>query len=444
MTELVKMGGFPLTQYINFRINPLAWLYNTHKQGDIVGINPNHPKPSFVVYAPEAIKEILTTKDSFFEKGDSSKVFSKTLGNGLLTSEGTEHQRQRKMIQPAFHKKRIASYGDSVSVFTQDLISTWKTGESRLINQDMMNLTLRIIVKTLFGTDVHKESSSITKAVNDIIEKSAQSLFLPFPFLDLVPTRKNQRNKKGIAVLEGLVKQLIQEATNQSDEDEDHLLQMLLQSKYEDGTSLSQQEIRDQVVTFVIAGHETTANVLSWIWFLLSQNPSVEKKFHEEIDTVLNGENPTFGDVSQLPYTHQIFQEALRLYPAAWIILRQAKEDVQITGHTFPKGSSFLISPYVVHRIPLYFDQPESFLPERFSKERSSSIPNYAYFPFGAGSRGCIGSQFAMMETILVMATIGQHYKLKLSQPVEDIVPEPLLSLRIKGGIQMKVEERKR
>jgi cytochrome P450 len=440
MTELVKMGGMPLTQYIRFRIDPLAWLYETHKQGDIVVINPKHPKPSYVVYAPEAIKEILTTKDTFFEKGNSSRVFSKTLGNGLLTSEGAKHQHQRKMIQPAFHKKKIADYGDVVADYTQEMLTSWTEGEVRKIDQDMMNVTLRIIVRTMFGTDVLNQSSTITGAVNDIIEKAAQSLFLPFSFLDWVPTRKNINYKQGLHVLSELTQQLIKEG--QDNQGEDNLLQMLLQAKYEDGSSLSQQEITDQVVTFVIAGHETTANVLSWIWFLLSQHPKVEKKFYEEIDLVCKGQIPRFDHVSELSYTNQIFQEALRLYPAAWIVLREAKSEVQVTGHTFPMGSTFLISPYVVHRHPRYFEHPETFNPERFIKERATTIPNYAYFPFGAGSRGCIGSQFAMMEAILVMATIGQKYKLRLAQPVENIKPEPLLSLRIKGGIRMKLERR--
>jgi cytochrome P450 len=440
MTQLVKMGGLPLTQYIRFRIDPLAWLYETHKQGDIVVINPKHPKPSYVVYAPEAIKEILTTKDAFFEKGNSSRVFSKTLGNGLLTSEGDEHQHQRKMIQPAFHKKRIAGYGDVVAQYTQEMLTNWKEGEVRRLDQEMMNVTLRIIVKTMFGADIQTLSSTITRAVNDIIEKAAQSLFLPFSFLDWVPTKKNINYKQGIHVLSELTHHLMK--VGQDKHTEDNLLQMLLQTKYEDGSSLTQDQITDQVVTFIIAGHETTANVLSWIWFLLSQHPEVENKFHEEIDSICKGQTPSFDDVSELRYTNQIFQEALRLYPAAWIVLREAKSEVQVTGHSFPKGSTFLISPYVVHRHPGYFNDPETFSPERFNKDRATIIPNYTYFPFGAGSRGCIGSQFAMMEAVLVMAAIGQKYKLRLAQAVESIRPEPLLSLRIKGGIQMKLESR--
>jgi cytochrome P450 len=441
MVKISKIGGLPLTQYISFRINPLGWLYNTHKKGDMVVINPNHPEPSFVVYSPEVIKEILTIKDHKFEKGNSSRVFSKSLGNGLLTSEGNEHQRQRKLIQPAFHKKRIVSYGDVVSQYTTELLSDWKEGEIRSINQEMMNLTLRVIVKTLFGLDIQTQSDEITKAVNDIIEKSAQSLFLPFSFLDWIPTSMNKKYFNGIKVLDDLAEQLVEQGKTESNGD--HLLSMLLQTKYEDGTPLSQKEIRDQVVTFVIAGHETTANVLSWVWFLLSQHPEVERKFHAEVDSVLQGKEPSFEHVPQLTYTTQIVQEVLRLYPAAWIILREAKEEVEISGHTFQKGSSFLISPYAIHRHPIFFDHADEFHPERFEKDQASSTLNYTYFPFGAGPRGCIGSQFAMMESILIMATMGQRFTLQLAQPAENIEPEPLLSLRIKNGVRMKVMKRK-
>ncbi len=441
MTKLVKMGGFPIKQYIRFRMNPLAWLTEINRKGDIVLINPKSSKPSYVVYEPETIKEILTSKDVFFEKGNSSRVFSKILGRGLLTSEGEQHKRQRKLIQPAFHKKSIYTYVNKVSLYTEDMVSSWEDGEIRLVSQDMMNLTLRCIVKTMFGQDILEQSTSITNAVNSIIEKAAQSLFLPFSLLDSIPTIKNRNYKHSIKTLNNLVEQLILDFESKQSE-EHHLLQILLQTKDEDGKSLSRQEVRDQVVTFVIAGHETTANVLSWIWFLLSQHSEIEMKFHQEIDTILAGKVPGYDDIPKLQYTHQIFQEALRLYPAAWIILRETIKEVEIRGYLFPKGSSFLISPYAVHRNPQYFTNPETFDPDRFSKNRMASISKYAYFPFGAGSRGCIGSQFAMTETLLIMAIIGQKYKLKLAQSIEKIAPEPLLSLRIKGGIHMKLEQR--
>jgi cytochrome P450 len=441
MTNLVNMKGFPITQYISFRINPLKWLYETQKQGDIVAINPKHPRPSYVIYDPTAVKEILTTKDAYFEKGNSSRVFRRSLGNGLLTSEGDEHRAQRKMLQPAFHKKKITGYADVISQYSLEMLKTWKNGEERQIDQDMMNLTLRIIMKTMFGKDELEHLESVTDAVNSIIEKAAQSLYLPFPILDYIPTTKNRHYQEAMNRMNQLTRDVIQSESHGSMEHE-HLLALLLQTKYEDGTSLSEEEIKDQVITFLIAGHETTANVLSWIWYLLSQHPQVEKRFHEEIDHVLMGKPPTFEHIVELTYTTQVFHEALRLYPAAWIMLREAKEEVQVAGYTFTKGSTFLISPYAIHRHPSYYEAPETFNPDRFSQKNSNSVPNYAYIPFGAGSRGCIGSQFAMMEAVLILASVGQHYRLTLSQPIKTVRPEPLLSLRIKNGIKMNILNR--
>ncbi|MBM7663048.1 cytochrome P450 [Bacillus mesophilus] len=441
MTNLVKMNGFPLTQYINFRLNPLKWLYETQKQGEIVTINPKHPRPSYVIYDPTAIKEILTTKDAYFEKGNSSRVFKRSLGNGLLTSEGDEHRVQRKMLQPAFHKKKIIGYSEIITRYSLDMLKTWKRGEERRIDQDMMNLTLRIIMKTMFGKDELEHSETVTNAVNIIIEKAAQSLFLPFPILDRIPSAQNRRYQEAMNRMDHLTKDVIDTEAH-SNKEREHLLALLLTTKYEDGSSLSEKEIKDQVITFLIAGHETTANVLSWIWYLLSQHPKVERRFHEELDHVLMGKPPTFDHVSQLTYTTQIFHEALRLYPAAWIILREAKNEVQIAGYTFTKGSTFLISPYAIHRHPAYYEEPERFNPDRFDPKNLTSIPNYAYIPFGAGSRGCIGSQFALMESVLIMASIGQYYRLTLSQSNKTVRPEPLLSLRIKNGIKMNILDR--
>ncbi|MFD1736453.1 cytochrome P450 [Bacillus salitolerans] len=439
MVKLASIQGPQIMNYINFRKDPLKWLYDQLKLGDIVAISKTVPKPSYVINHPESVKEILTTKDPYFIKGNSSRIFSKTLGNGLLTSEGDAHKQQRKRIQPAFHKRRISSYGTIVTDYTNDLISSWTDGEVRTISQDMMNVTLRIIVKTMFGADINREEEQITTAVNNIIDKSAQLLLWPFPFLEKWPTKSNKRYKQSIEVLDHLSHQLIELGKKYKEE---HLLTMLLHTRYEDGTRLQEKEIRDQVVTFIIAGHETTANVLSWMWYLVSQHPNVEDKLLKEIDTVLKGEPPTFEHLSKLPYSIQIFQETLRLYPAAWIILREANANVSIAGYSFPKGSSFLISPYAIHRHPAYFENAEKFIPERFEKRQASSIQSYSYFPFGAGSRGCIGSQFAMMEAVLVFVVISQKFKLRLANPNDHVLPEPLLSLRIKDGLQMRLVKR--
>lgn len=434
MTKLAQLEGLQVFKYIRFRKDPLTFLYETYTLGDIIAINPKGKNISYIVHSPEAVKEILTTKEESFIKGASAKTFSKTLGNGVLTSEGEEHQRQRKLVQPAFHKKKIASYADVVTQYTKELTDSWQQGETRPIHTDMMNLTLRIIAKTLFGVDMKEESSSIAQAVNHIIEKTASTLLSPFPIVDKLPTEKNRKGTEAVSILHKLADQLIEEASKQED---DHMLKMLTKSTYDDGTPLSRQEIRDQVVTFLLAGHETTANALTWVWILLSKHPQMAKLLQQELHEVLGGRPPTFEDVPRLIYTNQVVQETLRLYPPAWIILREATKDVEIAEVPFKKGSTFLISPYAVHRNPHFFSEPHDFIPDRFSIERKADIPNYAYFPFGAGSRGCMGSQFAMMEAVLVIATVGQSATLQLQE--ESIATEPLVSLRAGGAVNMTI-----
>ncbi|MRX54083.1 cytochrome P450 [Bacillus idriensis] len=438
MDMTVSLGGSQLSNYLAFRKDPLRFLLNTHTLGDIVAINPHSKNTSYIIHSREAVKQILTIKEECFEKGSSARTLGKTLGNGVLTSEGEEHRHQRKLMQPAFHKRKIAGYAETVTSMTQDLIGSWKSGETRPIHEDMMNLTLRIIVKTMFGVKLSQATNHITKAVSDIIEKTAKSLLTPFPPPEYLPTVKNRNYKKGVQVLDELADFLIEEGMKQSSDE--HLMSLLLETKYEDGEPLSKKEIRDQIVTILIAGHETTANLLSWVFAMLAVHPDIEKRMLGELD--LLGERLEFGDLKALSFTNQIIQETLRLYPSAWIMLREAKTEAEILNESFKKGSIFLISPYVMHRNPAYFTDPEEFMPDRFSKETKDGIPMYGYFPFGGGSRGCIGSQFAMMEAMLIAGTIIKEFTLKPVSKSESMVPEPLVSLRIKNGLFMTVNKR--
>ncbi|WP_102349155.1 cytochrome P450 [Bacillus sp. Marseille-P3661] len=433
MTVVSNIKGLQPINYLKFRRDPLQFLLNTSTLGDFVCLNATKQSNSYIVHSPDAVKEILTVNHSKFIKGNSSKILGQTLGNGLLTSEGKEHQEQRKVMQPAFQKQYIKSYAETVIHFTEDLIDTWKDGEERFVSQDMLELTLRIIVKTMFGIDIKKKLTTITKAVNDIIEKTAQSLLMPFPIPSSIPTIKNYNYKKGIAVLEELVDELLR--SNQKKSSETTLLQ-LLQRGHE---RITRDDLRNQILTIVIAGHETTANVLTWMLLLLAQHPSVETQVHNEINKVISNRLPRFEDIKELTYTNQVFSETLRLYPPAWILLREAVEDVEIIGKNFSKQDTFLISPYVIQRNPAYFYNAGCFQPERFSTSQLSLIKNYSYFPFGAGPRGCIGSQFASMESILIIAMINQRFVLKLTDNPRKITPEPLVSLRIKNGLQLKI-----
>ncbi|MDR0139043.1 cytochrome P450 [Metabacillus idriensis] len=435
----VSLGGSQLSNYLAFRKDPLRFLLNTHTLGDIVAINPHSRNTSYIIHSREAVKQILTIKEEYFEKGSSARTLGKTLGNGVLTSEGEEHRQQRKMMQPAFHKRKIAGYAEIVNSMTEDMIGSWENGETRPIHEDMMNLTLRIIVKTMFGVELSQNTGHITKAVNYIIEKTASSLLTPFSPPDFLPTSQNRKYKRGVQTLDELADFLMEEGSVHSSED--HLLSLLLETKYENGQGLSKREIRDQIVTMLIAGHETTANLLTWVFALLARHPNIEERMLREL--ALFDNSLKFEDLKNLPFFNQVIQETLRLYPSAWIMLREAKADAEILNEPFKKGSIFLISPYVMHRNPAYFADAEEFNPDRFSIEKKDEIPMYGYFPFGGGSRGCIGSQFAMMEAVLISAAVLKHYRLEqLAGDKHELKPEPLVSLRIKNGLSMTVLKR--
>ncbi|MGZ4122691.1 MAG: cytochrome P450 [Tumebacillaceae bacterium] len=344
------------------------------------------------------------------------------------------------MMQPAFHKQRIMTYADAIVTLTDKLMQSWQNSTERLISEDMMDLTLHIIMQTMFGEDVSEEEAvRLAKAIDDSIVFSAKRLMSPFAIPAYLPTKGNRMHKNAMDVLNEAVYALIERKKHMPREGKHDLLSLLLETRDENGQPIPDREIRDQILTILIAGHETTANALSWVWYLLSQHPEVEAQFHNELDTVLGDRSPTFADVPNLTYTQLILQETLRLYPPAWMILREAREDVEIEGYTFPKNASMIICVYTVHRNPHYFPDPDAFKPERFASEEIKAIPKYVYFPFGGGSRACIGSNFAMMEATLILATIAQKYRLRLADKHHPIIPEPLVSLRIKDGLKMQL-----
>ena len=419
-----KLSGIRLKNYFSFRKDPLGFLSKTRDIADFVELGAS----SFVVHQPDAVKQILVTNAESFQKGISASLLSQTIGRGLLTSEGKTHERQRKMIMPAFHKEKMNHYISIILDETKQFMKEWDDGEVICISTEMMRLTLRIIMKTMFGQDISKkESIELVTAVTHIIEKSASDLFLPFPSPEFVPTKRNKQYKLGKNRLNELADQLIQNTPKGN-----HLLSLLQETTYTDGSPLSSEEVRSQILTMLIAGHETTANVLSWMWYELSKN--------EEIEQLLLKEWKEARELGhhQLVLTQLFFKETLRLYPAAWVILREAIEPVALIGHYFKPGSSFLISPYIMHRNPTFFEKPEQFSLYRMKEKHAP----FAYFPFGGGPRSCIGSQFATYEAQMIFSTIGKSFHLQQlhDHPVE---AEPLVSLRIKGGLLMKVHKRK-
>jgi cytochrome P450 len=364
------------------------------------------------------------------------------LGEGLLTSEDSLHRRQRRLAQPAFHRQRIASYASTMVTYAERTASHWQHGETLDISQEMTRLTLAIVGKTLFDADVESEAVEIGKALTTIIELF-NMLLLPFSeLLERLPLPHVRRFERAKARLDQTIYRLIEER-RQSRSDRGDLLSMLLlaQDDEGDGGGMSDQQVRDEAMTIFLAGHETTANALTWTWYLLSQNPEAEAQLHAELDRVLGDRSPTFDDVPHLPYTEMVLSEAMRLYPPAWAIGRLAIQEHPIGDYVIPKGSLVLLSQYVTHRDPRFFPNPERFDPTRWTPEAKASRPQYAYFPFGGGPRRCIGEGFAWMEGVLVIAALARQWRMRLA-PGAKIAIQPVITLRPKSGVQMIVDGR--
>jgi cytochrome P450 len=394
---------------------------------------------------------LVTKADSFPKAERDITILSKFLGNGLLTSEGDFHKKQRKLAQPVFHRQRIQSYAETMVAYTNQVVGNWRDGESHQICDEMMSLTMFIVAKTLFDADMDDmagEVETIGQAIEDLqaISNAEYRTFIILP--EWVPTRNNRLRKKGRAVMYGIIDRLIAErratAVNGRIADTGDLLSMLLLAQDEDGRTMSDNQVRDELVTLFAAGHETTSNALAWSWYLLSQHPDVEARLHQEVDEVLNGRLPTLQDLPQLPYTEMVLKEAMRLYPPAWTLnTRQAVEDTAVGDYLIPKDRLIFVSPYVMHRRPEFFPDPERFDPERFTPENEKELPRYAYVPFGAGPRVCIGNSFAMMEAHLILATIAQRFRLALD-PNQEIELNPLITLSPKYGLKMRVIKREK
>jgi cytochrome P450 len=435
-------GNFLTGSLQAFAADPPQFLVRTaYEYGDISFFRLAH-YPIYFLSHPDYVREVLVSKGTSFEKGDlDRRILGKFLGNGLLTSEGSFHKRQRRLAQPAFHHKRIQAYADVMVHYAEDMLAGWQSGQTRQTDDDMMRLTMFIVSKTLFDADVSEAAETAGQAINDLQTVSNADYRRAFLIPDWIPTRNNRKRHQATAGLDGIIERIIAERRG-TDEDKGDLLSMLMLAQDEDGSKMTDQQLRDEVVTLFSAGHETTSNVMTWLWYLLSQHPEIEAKLHEELDRVLAGRAPTLADLQALPYALMIIKETMRLYPPAWILNgRTAVEDVEIGGYLIPKGSRVFISPYVMHRLPQYFPNPEQFDPERWHPEREAALPKYAYIPFGGGSRVCIGNSFALMEAHLLLATIAQKYRLSLL-PGQKIVPAALITMSPEFGLKMRVERR--
>jgi cytochrome P450 len=427
-----------------FRRDALSYLQRAvEDHGDIVYFRFG-PQDVFFLNHPDHIKDVLVTHHQSFMKGRALQRAKRLLGEGLLTSEGEFHRRQRRLAQPAFHRGRIATYAAVMTDYAARTASRWADRASVDISHEMMRLTLAIVGKTLFDADVEAEADEIGAALTEVMELF-DFLLMPFSeLLEKLPFPHVRRFRKARARLDATIYRIIQER-RRSAEDRGDLLSMLLSARDEegDGGRMSDLQVRDEVMTIFLAGHETTANALSWTWYLLSQHEEVEAKLHEELDAVLEGRTPAFEDVARLRYTEMVLAESMRLYPPAWAIGRLSLQDHEIGGYTIPAKALVLLSPYVTHRDARYFPDPARFDPERWTQQARESRPQFAYFPFGGGPRRCIGEGFAWMEGILLIAALAQGWRMRLV-PGQRVETMPVITLRPKHGIKMTLEKRAR
>lgn len=440
--------GMPLVgSLFAYARDPLGFLSATATVYGAISQFKVGPAHVYVLNHPDYIYEVLVAqRDRFVKERTDIKILARFLGRGLLTSEDPFHKRQRKLVQPAFHIHRIQSYAQTMVHHTDSMMQEWRSGETRRIDYDMTKLTLRIVAKTLFNVDVGTTSDGVVERVNaaltELLDIAIQQIKRGIAVPEWLPLAINTRHQRAKAVLDALVLEIIRER-RASREDRGDLLSMLLLAQDDaDGTGMTDEHVRDEVMTLFLAGHETTANALTWTWYVLSQHPDVATSLVAELDRVLGGRLPTCADLPSLAYAAMVIKESMRLYPPAWSLNgRQALNDIIIDGYRIAQGSTVIISPYVMHRNPQYFPNPERFDPDRFLPEHEEQRAKFAYLPFGGGERVCIGNSFAMMEACLILATIAQQYRVQLD-PKQIVEPEPLITLRPKHGMRMHVYQR--
>jgi cytochrome P450 len=364
---------------------------------------------------PEAIKDVLVTHQQYFVKSEGTRAMRELLGQGLVTSEDPLHREMRRLVQPAFHRQRIAGYAHTMSEYAE----AWQPPAGVFdMHAEMMELTLRIASKTLFGVDAGEEADRVGAALQDVVQIFPDVLG-PFGAIKRrLPFGPTQRFREARKVLDEIVLRLIAER-RKSGEDRGDALSMLLEWSGDD------RQVRDEVMTLFVAGHETTANALTWTWYLLAKNPAARERLYEEVR-----ENP------ETPYIEAVLNETLRLYPPAWILGRDARQDVEAAGWRLRKGATVLMSQLVMHRSPRYFERPDDFMPERWLG-KPPELPQFAYFPFGGGSRKCIGDRFAWTEARIHLASLAARHRFELESPDAVIQPEPIITLRPRGPVRM-------
>lgn len=407
--------------------------------GDFITVRLG-PRPAAFIFDPHDAETVLVENHQRFRKNFIIRRTRVVIGDGLLLSEGDFWLRQRRLIQPAFGRHRITLYAKTMAELAASALDRWINGEIVDVHREMTLLTRSIVSRCLFGSDVDDEGGAIEAIIERLMTNFSKltdtAVLIPL----FVPAPTNLRFKRDKAELDALVYRFIAKRRQRS-QDGDDLMSVLLQARDDDGSGMTDQQLRDEVLTLFLAGHETTASALTWALYFLTNRPKTMKRLTTEVDMVLGDRIPTADDVPRLKYTEAVFKEAMRLYPPSWLLGRETLTPYEIRGITLSKGCNLLISQWVIHRDPRWFDEPNEFRPERWLGENPKPIPRCAYAPFGAGPRQCIGNHFAMMEAVIILASIAQRFDLERDRS-RPVIPVPLVSIRPKDGLPIKVKRR--
>ena len=440
--DMTTLDGLPLLgNLLDFRNDRLALYARAAEAGPFVRFRLGR-LPLYVITDAELVLDLLVDNADSTQKGRGVNLFMKPLmGEGLLSAEGATHRNPRKLLAPAFAPKRTAKYGETMVEETQIQVATWRDGDRIDVSEQMMQMTLAIAGKTLFSADIRNEAEQVDRGLTLAMRALVASLTSPLQLPYEVPLPRHQQMKKAVTLLDEIVYRLIADGRRNGTDRGDVMSILLLARDETDGTGLDDKQVRDEVMTLLLAGHETTANTLAWTMYELGRNPAITARLEAEIDGVLGGRPPTVEDLANLPYSLQVIEEAMRLHPPAYATAREAHRELELGGKKFPAHSIFIANILGIHHRPDYFPDPLVFNPDRMTVAAKKSRPRGQYLPFGAGPRVCIGSHFALMEAHLCLVTMAQQVRLV---PVSDAVvqAEPLITLRPRGGIPMRVRRR--
>lgn len=419
--------------------NALAKLEEwARKFGDILSYRAVNIRVCYLTH-PTFIEDVLVTRNQNFIKGMGMRVNPRFFGQGLLTSEGELWRRQRRLLQPAFHRRQIGRYGRVMVECTQKMLTGWRSGEIRDFHSEMDHLTVEIVARVLFNLDLTNHIERLEATARAVHARIARGPALVYA-MRYLPTPVNLRYVWTVSRLEKAIYQIIRDrqASGRSGDD---LLSMLLQARDEDGEAMSERQVRDELMTLIGAGNDTTTLTLCYAWYLLARHPEIESRLVAELGEVLGNRPPEVEDLPRLVYTEKVIKETLRLYPPVWAFVREATEAFEIGGYRLPAGTNFVLPPWIVHRDPRFFDQPLEFRPERWTEEFEGELPKFAYFPFGGGQRTCIGSSFARMQTSLMLAAMAQQFRCRLAAGFE-LKLRPTITLQPEKGVSVVIEKR--